>query len=201
MNILERFKGPLTEWDLSENLLVDGDRVICTPGGENAVMAALDQKTGDTVWVTTGLTDMTSYCGPALVTHNGRRILLTMTSKFVICVDADAGALLWKHPHPTDWDVHPNTPLYHNGCVYYVAGYKSGGGLLELSPTRRLSPSAGPTRSWTASTTGWSWPTARFSAPRTTGRADASSASTGRQARCSGTTRPSARPTCSWPTA
>ncbi|NLV42498.1 MAG: PQQ-binding-like beta-propeller repeat protein [Candidatus Hydrogenedentes bacterium] len=134
VNILERFKGPLTEWDLSENLLVDGDRVICTPGGENAVMAALDKRTGDTVWVTQGLTDMTSYCGPALVTHNGRRIILTLTSKFVICVDADSGTLLWKHPHPTDWDVHPNTPLYHNGCVYYVAGYKSGGGLLELSP-------------------------------------------------------------------
>jgi outer membrane protein assembly factor BamB len=133
VNILERFNAPNNEWHLAEALLVDGDRVICTPGGPDAVMAALDKKTGDTVWVTKGMTDMASYVAPLLVKHNGRRIILTETSKFLICVDADSGALLWKREHLTEWDIHAVTPIYQDGCVYYVAGYKSGGGLLELS--------------------------------------------------------------------
>ncbi len=133
VNILERFKGPQTEWHLAEALLIDGDHVICTPGGPDAVMAALDKKTGDTVWVTKGMNDMTSYVPPLLVVHNGRRIVFTETSKYLICVDATTGELLWKHEHLTEWDIHAVTPIYKDGLLYYVAGYKSGGGLLELS--------------------------------------------------------------------
>jgi outer membrane protein assembly factor BamB len=133
VNILERFKAPQTEWHLAEALLIDGNHVICTPGGEDAAMAALDKNTGDTVWVTKGLTDMTSYVPPLLVNHNGRRIIFTETSKYLICVDADSGELLWKHEHLTQYDIHAVTPIYRDGCLYYVAGYKSGGGLLELS--------------------------------------------------------------------
>lgn len=133
VNILDRFKGPNNEWHLAEALLVDGEHVICTPGGPDAVMAALDKKTGETVWVTKGMTDMTAYVAPLLVNHHGRRIILTETSKFLICVDADTGALLWKHDHPTQYDIHAVTPIYHEGSVYYVAGYKSGGGRLTLS--------------------------------------------------------------------
>ena len=40
-------------WGYSESVLVDGDRVICTPGGESATMVALDKKTGETIWQTT----------------------------------------------------------------------------------------------------------------------------------------------------
>lgn len=133
VNILDRFKGPNNEWHLSENLLVDGDRVIVTPGGPDASIAALNKMTGETLWTTKGLTDMASYVPPIIVTHNGRRILLTETSKVLVCCDAETGELLWTHDHPTQYDIHVCTPLYHDGCIYYVAGYKSGGGLLKLS--------------------------------------------------------------------
>lgn len=133
VNILERFRGPNNEWHLAESLLIDGDYVICTPGGEDAVMAALDKKSGDTVWITKGMTDMTAYVAPLLVTHQGRRIILTETSKYLICVDAETGTLLWKHDHPTQYDIHAVTPIYKDGSIYYVAGYKSGGGRLALS--------------------------------------------------------------------
>ena len=50
VNILDRFKGPNNEWHLSENLLVDGDRLIVTPGGPDASIAALNKMTGETLW-------------------------------------------------------------------------------------------------------------------------------------------------------
>ncbi len=133
VNILERFQSKNITWSLAESLWIDGDRVICTPGGPNGVVAALDKMTGETVWATTGLDDLASYCSPVIVNHGGRRLLLTETAKFVIGVDADSGQLLWKHEHITDYDIHAVTPVYDKGLVYFTGGYGSGGGLLELS--------------------------------------------------------------------
>ena len=37
-------------WRYNESPLVDGDKVICTPGGEDATLVALDKVTGKTIW-------------------------------------------------------------------------------------------------------------------------------------------------------
>jgi len=134
VNLLERFKGEMPQWTFAESLLIDGDRVICTPGGPDAGVAALNKMTGETVWTTKGLSDQASYCAPIIVNHNGKRILLTETAKFVVGIDADTGALRWTHGHETDYDIHAVTPIYDNGLIYYSGGYGSGGGCLELSP-------------------------------------------------------------------
>jgi hypothetical protein len=42
--------GKNPDWKYSESPLVDGDNVICTPGGRDAVMIALEKKTGQVVW-------------------------------------------------------------------------------------------------------------------------------------------------------
>lgn len=134
VKLLEKFGGTNNEWSLAESVLVDGDRVICTPGGADAGLAALDKKTGATLWTTKGLSDMASYCSPVIAVHQGRRILLTETSKLVVCADAQDGRLLWTWEHPTEWDIHAVAPIYSNGEVYYTAGYGAGGGVLVLSP-------------------------------------------------------------------
>lgn len=136
VNILERFKGQNNQWTLAESLLVDGDRVICTPGGPDAGIAALNKMTGETVWTTKGFSDQASYCSPIIANHNGRRILLTGTAKVVVGIDVDSGALLWTHDHIVDYDIHGVTPIYDRGLVFYTGGSYSGGasGALELSP-------------------------------------------------------------------
>jgi len=133
VNILERFGGQNNSWNLAESLLVDGDRVICTPGGPDAGVVALNKTNGDTVWATKGLSDQASYCAPAIIDHKGRRLLLTETARMVVGIDAATGALLWTHEHITDYDIHAVTPIYHDGLVYFSGGYGSGGGALQLS--------------------------------------------------------------------
>ncbi|MBN1851481.1 MAG: PQQ-binding-like beta-propeller repeat protein [Pirellulales bacterium] len=49
INILEQFNGRNINWGLAESPLVFGDRVICTPGGEDVSMVALDRMTGTVV--------------------------------------------------------------------------------------------------------------------------------------------------------
>ena len=134
LNVLEKFGGKQNEWSLAESVLIDGDRLICTPGGPDAGIVALNKMTGETIWTTKGLSDMAAYCSPCIVKHKDRRLILTETSKLVVGVDAGTGQLLWTHEHLTEYDVHAVTPIYSNGLIYYTAGYGSGGGVLELSP-------------------------------------------------------------------
>lgn len=133
VNILERFKGPNIMYTLAESLLVDGDRVICTPGGADAGLAALDKYTGDTVWTTPGFTDEASYCAPIIYTHKGRRLLLTETANYLVCLDAENGSFLWKMEHPTRDGIHAVTPLYLDGLIYYTGGYEAESGAVRLS--------------------------------------------------------------------
>lgn len=44
------FDGTTPTWRYNESPLVDGDKLICTPGGDDAVMVALDKKMGDLLW-------------------------------------------------------------------------------------------------------------------------------------------------------
>ncbi|MFA6242631.1 MAG: PQQ-binding-like beta-propeller repeat protein [Candidatus Hydrogenedentales bacterium] len=133
VNVLERFGGENSIWHVAESVLVDGKRVICTPGGKDATLVALDKLTGETIWTTKGLEDKTSYCSPTIITHQGRRILTTVTGRYVVGADADSGALLWSFAHKAPYDIHGVTPLYKDGLLYYVGGDGAGGGALELS--------------------------------------------------------------------
>lgn len=133
VNILERFGGENSTWNLAESILIDGNRAICTPGGKDAVLAALDKMTGETIWTTKGLNDKASYCSPTIITHKGRRILVTVTGSYVVGADPENGKLLWSFEHHAPYDIHGVTPLYKDGLLYYVGGDGSGGGALELA--------------------------------------------------------------------
>ncbi|MHC4749867.1 MAG: outer membrane protein assembly factor BamB family protein, partial [Planctomycetota bacterium] len=73
INILEKFNGRNTRWGLAEALLIDGNNVICTPGGVNAGIAALDKNTGQTVWICEEISDTPGYCSPIVFEYKGLR--------------------------------------------------------------------------------------------------------------------------------
>ena len=50
-NLVDDFAGQIMSvWKYCESPLVDGGRVICTPGGADAAMVALDKMTGEVIW-------------------------------------------------------------------------------------------------------------------------------------------------------
>lgn len=128
------FKARNLKWGMTESLLVDGNRVFCTPGGPDVMMVILDRHTGKTITKIKGNGEMSAYCSPVIVKHGNLRLLLTMTGKSVVGLDADTGAYLWRAPHITRYDINPNTPLYHKGYIYTVSGYGTGGQMFKLSP-------------------------------------------------------------------
>ncbi len=132
VNILDKFGGKNIQWALAESVLIDGDRVICCPGGPNVSVVALDKQTGETVWKARSTGDLAGYSSPALAEYGGLRMIVTMNAKAVIGVNADNGDLLWRHGHETEYDVNAMMPLCLDGHVFFSTGYGSGSELLKV---------------------------------------------------------------------
>lgn len=140
VDILERFGGKNITWALSECLLVDGPRVIVTPGGQKAIMAALDKRTGEALWATEPLeNDLASHSSPILFRFAGHRIIANCSSAHGFGVDADTGELLWTIPLKNPHGVNVSTPIYGDGCVFFMTPYSERGRLYRLvSNARRM---------------------------------------------------------------
>jgi outer membrane protein assembly factor BamB len=133
VDLMERFKGKNIGWGIAESPLVYDNKVICHPGGPDAAVAALDARTGATVWTSKGLNDASAYCSPALLTVDGRKQLVTQTENNVVGLDAASGAVLWKFGHRNQYAVHPNTPLVFDGNTVFVSsGYGYGAEALTI---------------------------------------------------------------------
>ncbi len=121
VDVLERFGGEMIRWAMAECLLVDGPRVLVTPGGKKAVMAALDKRDGKTVWTTEPIAgDAATYTSPVLFRYAGRRLVAQCSATHGFGADADSGKLLWTVPCKNRTDVIVATPVYADGCVFYV---------------------------------------------------------------------------------
>jgi outer membrane protein assembly factor BamB len=123
-NILQRFAAKNITWALSECVLVDGPRVLVTPGGREALIAALDKTTGKTVWATPPPSDdPTSHSSPILLRLGGRRVIANSSAAHGFGVDADTGRLLWTVPQKNRFGTNVSTPVYGDGRIYYVTPY------------------------------------------------------------------------------
>ena len=49
VDTLEKFQGKNITWGIAESVLIDGDKVFCTPGGKDASIVALNKHTGQLV--------------------------------------------------------------------------------------------------------------------------------------------------------
>lgn len=127
------FDGNNIQWGVNETPVVDGNLIYATPGGKNDNLVALDRHNGNLIWTSPGKGELSAYCTPLLFEHNGRKILATHTASHLIGLDAVSGKLLWSHKHPNQFSVHANTPIYHQGELFFFSGYGQGGGLLKLS--------------------------------------------------------------------
>lgn len=123
----KEFAAQKTSWGLSESVLVAEDKVICTPGGTDAAVVALDKMTGLTIWTTRGLSDSSAHCSPILIERAGRKIIVTNTAAHVVGVDLKTGQVLWQYQNKLHKGkprhVNPNSPLYHDGAILVTSRF------------------------------------------------------------------------------
>jgi outer membrane protein assembly factor BamB len=115
-------------------VLVDGDRVICTPGGEKAGLAALNKMTGDVIWQSEldGV-DTADYASVMPVEAGGKKEYVQFLRKGVVGVDAATGKFLWSYKKTVDQGANILTPVVKGNQVF-TSGSRAGGALVELTP-------------------------------------------------------------------
>lgn len=143
VDTLKRFQGQNIKWGIAESVLIEGEKVICTPGGKDATVVALDKMTGETIWTTNGLSETSAYCCPVIIERDGERLLATMVQKSIVLIDPENGKVLCRIPHIGKHFISAVSPVYKDGYIYGTTGYGIGGGMYELS-----TDAAGYTQKW-----------------------------------------------------
>jgi len=91
------FEGHYGEWAYAESPLVDGDQLICTPGGTNATVVALNKRTGDLIWkcaVPDG--SAAGYSSAVVANISGVKQYVQFLTSGLMGLDSKTGRLLWR---------------------------------------------------------------------------------------------------------
>ncbi len=132
-SLCKDFGGTPGMWAYAESPLVDGDAVVCTPGGKEATLVALNKKDGAVIWksaVPGG--DEAAYASILAVEAGGVKQYVQFVQKGVIGVDAKTGKFLWRYEKTAEKSAaNIPTPVVHDGYVYSGTG-QGGGGLFKL---------------------------------------------------------------------
>ncbi|MBN1506125.1 MAG: PQQ-like beta-propeller repeat protein [Sedimentisphaerales bacterium] len=126
-------------WKFSESPLIDGDRLLCTPGGHKAVIAALNKKTGEVIWkcampdIGPNGRDEAGYCSIGISQGAGVKQYVQLTNEGVVGVSAD-GKFLWGYNRVANRVANIPTPVIDGDYVFTSTAYQTGSALLQLVP-------------------------------------------------------------------
>jgi len=128
----------MSMWKFSESPLVDGDRLVVTPGARDAALVAVDKKTGRELW-RTAIPDLGSqgkegaaYSSIVVSNAAGVRQYVQLLGRGLVGVRASDGKFLWGYNRIANGVANISTPIVRANWVFASTGYQTGSVLLEL---------------------------------------------------------------------
>ena len=131
-SLTKDFGGGTPGWGYAESPLVEGDKVICTPGGNRGAVVALNKKTGAPAWHCAEFKDGAHYSSLIAETIGGERQVIQLTAASVVGISVKDGKLLWHANRHGETAVVP-TPVYADNQVYVTSGYGIGCNAFKIS--------------------------------------------------------------------
>ncbi len=133
-NLRADLGGKPGEWAYSESPLIDGDTLVCTPGGSEATLVALNKNTGAVIWrcaLPGG--DEAAYASAITVGIGGVKQYVQLVQKGLVGVEAKTGKFLWRYGKPISrYGANIPTPLASDGYIY-SASAGTGGGVVKFT--------------------------------------------------------------------
>jgi outer membrane protein assembly factor BamB len=130
--------GRAPNWGYCESPLVDGEKLLCTPGGPQGTIAALDKQSGDVLWRSEELEDYAHYSSIVRGGFHRKPQYVQLLEKRLVGVSVDAGNLLWEVEWPGNVAVIP-TPIVRDNHVFATSGYGAGCMLVHVDARNRAS--------------------------------------------------------------
>jgi outer membrane protein assembly factor BamB len=138
-NLTRDFGGRvMSMWKYCESPLVDGDKVICTPGGEKALLVALEKGSGKLLWQTAAPAlgprgqDGAGYASPIVAEIEGMRQYIQVAGRGIIAVEAETGRVQWSYNRIANDTANIPNPVVHGNLVFVANGYSAGSALLRI---------------------------------------------------------------------
>lgn len=131
----------MSQWKFAESPLVDGDRLVFTPGSFGAAVVAVDKRTGKDIWrASTSRSGQAGSNGAgysSIVISQGAGVkqYVQLTGRGLIGIRASDGKLLWSYNRIANDVANISTPVVRGDYVFASTGYQTGSVLLKLSPT------------------------------------------------------------------
>src|SRR5439155_24854305 len=140
-NFVKDFGGRMMSgWGYSESVLIDGDKLVCTPGADKAAVVALNKDTGAVIWKSEVRdTGGAGYASPIKAEVGGVPMYITLLGKSggVVAVHADTGKLLWRYNKISNGTANIPTVVVRGDLVWCSTGYGDGGSaLLRVKPSQ-----------------------------------------------------------------
>jgi outer membrane protein assembly factor BamB len=132
------YKGQY-QWKFSESPLIDGDRVVVTPGAQGAALVALNKMTGKEIWRATipalgeHGSDGAGYSSVVVSVAGGIRQYVQFIGRGVVGIEAATGRFLWGYNRIANGTANIATPIVDGDRVFVSSGYGAGSALLKLS--------------------------------------------------------------------
>ena len=142
VDMINDLHGVFPLFGFSESVIIEDEKVFCTPGGKDTNVVALNRFTGDLIWISKGAGQRPGYNSPQIIQLKERNVLVNFTAYELMGHDTKTGELLWVHNQdnvkpeerkPGMGDTHSNTIIYDDGYIYYAAGDGNGGVKLALT--------------------------------------------------------------------
>ena len=133
-NILQEFGGENIQWGISESVLIDGEKLICTPGGSNGTIVALDKTSGKPIWrCKVPGSSRAGYSSVIVATVGNVKQYVQFLHVGVVGVNADTGEFLWGNNASANGTANCSSPLFGDNMVFSASGYGTGGAMVKLA--------------------------------------------------------------------
>ena len=132
VDLVREYGARVPQWGVSTSPVVEGELLLLDAGGRSDHgLIALDRSSGELRW--SSQSDKAGYSTPVGVTISGVRQVLFFTATALVAVSPEDGALLWRHPWKTSYDVNAAMPIFMlPNRVFISSAYDTGATLLEI---------------------------------------------------------------------
>jgi outer membrane protein assembly factor BamB len=142
-NLSKDFGGQPGNWYYAESPLIDGERVVVTPGGTSATLLCLNKTDGAVIWrgKVSGLKEggkkpptTAGYSSVVAATIAGKKTYVQLLQGGVVGMDAESGQMLWHYNNPASTGANISTPIVQGDSVFAASSYGNGGGRADITP-------------------------------------------------------------------
>lgn len=123
--------GKIPKWGYAESPFVYKNTVLCTPGGKQGALAALDKATGNVIWQNADATGEAHYASIVAMNHSGHEDCVQLLVDQLVGFDPATGKILWSEPWPKPVATIP-TPVVKDNFAYATCAYGTGCMLVEV---------------------------------------------------------------------